>query len=192
MFAITGCLVAARKGSDILGFILLGLVTAVGGGTIRDMLIGRTPVFWIENPIYLFICVVVGVMMFVGLHHIKRIRHYEFMLVWADAIGIATFTVIGTYIAIDNGISFLPAILLGVSTACFGGLIRDLISQEETLIFRQDIYMTACIAGAGCLIITHGLGYQTLAASLGFAVTLIIRGLAILYGLRLPRHHSET
>lgn len=190
IFAITGCLVAAKRQSDILAFILLGLVTAVGGGTIRDILIGRTPVFWIDSPIYLIICTITALIMFIGFHHLKRIKHYEFILVWADAVGLATFTVIGTHIALSSGISVLPAILLGVSTACFGGLIRDLLSQEETLIFKQDIYMTACIIGATTYICGMFFTTPMNAAMISFITTFIIRGLAIQFHLKLPGHST--
>ncbi len=188
VFAITGCLVAAKRQSDILAFILLGLVTAVGGGTVRDLLIGRTPVFWVMSEIYILICVMTAFMMFVGLHHIKRIKHYNFYLVWADAIGLATFTVIGTHIALSNEIAFVPSVLLGVSTACFGGVIRDIIAGEETLIFRNDIYMTACLLGAFIYGVIYMLGMPLIAIVVGFSVTLITRGIAIVYQLKLPYH----
>ena len=147
VFAISGCIVAARKQSDILAFILLGLVTAVGGGTLRDLLIGRTPLFWLTNHTYLLICIVTAFIMFIGLQHIQKSRHYKFILLWSDAIGISTFSILGTHIALTSGIAPVPAILLGVSTACFGGILRDMLSHEVTLIFMRDIYMTACIAG---------------------------------------------
>lgn len=188
VFAITGCLVAAKRQSDVLAFVLLGLVTAVGGGTMRDLLIGRTPVFWLTNQSYILICTVVAVMMFIGLHHMKRIRHYEFYLVWADAIGLATFTVIGTHIALVNEIAFVISILLGVMTACFGGVIRDIIAGEETLIFQNDVYMTACLLGAITYSILFSLGMPLPAIIAGFAVTLIVRGIAIIYQLKLPSH----
>lgn len=188
IFAVTGCLVAAKRQSDILAFILLGLATAVGGGTIRDILIGRFPVFWIQNPLYLAICIVTAIVMFFGLRRIVRARHYERFLVWSDAIGLATFTIIGTHIALMNDIAYVPAALLGCMTACFGSVIRDVISNDETLILRNDIYMTASLAGAGIYIavVTHiGTGMAVVA---GFATTFIIRGMAIQYGLKLPGH----
>ena len=188
VFAITGCLVAARKQSDILAFMLLGLVTAVGGGTIRDILIGRFPVFWIENPHYILICAATAIMMFTGLHQLKRIKHYDFYLVWADAIGLSTFTIIGTHIALNAGISIAPSILLGVSTACFGSVIRDIISDENTLIMRNDIYMTASIIGSVTYIILTKLGFGTMAVYIAFAVCFVIRGLAIRFNLKLPGH----
>jgi len=188
VFAITGCLIAARKQSDILAFILLGLVTAVGGGTLRDLLIGRTPVFWLTNEIYIMLCIGTALVMFVGLHHIQRIKHYKAFLLWSDAVGLATFTMIGTHIAVQADVGFVPAILLGVTTACFGGVIRDLLSNEVTLIFRNDIYMTACIAGSLVYIVTQHMGYETLAIPFGFLTCLTLRGLAIQYKLQLPGH----
>lgn len=188
VFAMTGCLVAARRQSDVLAFILLGLVTAVGGGTLRDLLIGRTPIFWLTNQSYIVICIATAVMMFVGLHHLKRIKHYEFLLVWGDAVGLATFTIIGTHIALVNDIAFIPSILLGISTACFGGVIRDVISNESTLIFRNDIYMTACGVGAFVYAILYYMGLGISAIVVGFAITFLIRGIAIHYNLKLPGH----
>lgn len=187
VFALTGCLVAAKRQSDILAFILLGLATAVGGGTIRDILIGRFPVFWIQNPFYLVLCTVTAMTMFWGLQRLSKIRHYEFFLVWSDAVGLATFTVIGTHIALTNGIAVVPAALLGCITACFGSVIRDVISNDETLILRNDIYMTASLAGAAVYIGLYGSDIMNGAAVvISFLTTFIIRGLAIQYGLKLP------
>jgi uncharacterized membrane protein YeiH len=187
VFAITGCLIAARKQSDILAFILLGLVTAVGGGTLRDLLIGRTPIFWLTNEIYILLCIGTALVMFVGLHHLNRIKHYKAFLLWSDAIGLATFTMIGTHIALESGVGFVPAILLGVTTACFGGVLRDLLSNEVTLIFRKDIYMTACIVGGMVYggMVHYDIPYAMIS---GFFVCLGLRGLAIQYRLQLPGH----
>ncbi len=188
VFAISGCLVAARKQSDILAFILLGLVTAVGGGTLRDLLIGRTPIFWLTNEIYILLCIGTAFVMFVGLHHIQRIRHYKAFLLWSDAIGLATFTIIGTHIAVLAEVDFIPAILLGVSTACFGGILRDILSQEVTLIFRNEIYMVACIAGSVAYQLVYLSGLEFWAVPVGFTTCLVLRGLAIQYRLKLPGH----
>ena len=188
VFAASGCLVAAKKQSDILAFILLGLITAVGGGTLRDLLIGRVPVFWIMDEIYLILTIATAVVMFVGLHHIERIRHYKSLLLWSDAVGISTFTIIGTHIAVQSGIGFVPAILLGVSTACFCGILRDMLSNEVTLIFRNDIYMTACIFGAVIYQLFYYAGYQSWAVPVAFIACFGVRGLAIRYRLKLPGH----
>lgn len=189
IFAITGCLVAAKRQSDILAFILLGLATAVGGGTIRDILIGRFPVFWIQTPFYLVLCIATAIVMFWGIQRLIRSRHYEFFLVWSDAIGLATFTIIGTHIALMNNIDLIPSALLGCITACFGSVIRDVISNDETLILRNDIYMTASLAGAAVYIGLTSLDMNIELAVLGsFITTFAIRGLAIQYGLKLPGH----
>lgn len=188
VFAITGCLVAAKKQSDILAFILLGIATAVGGGTIRDILIGRLPVFWVNHPVYIIICILVAVMMFTGLHHLKRIRHYDFYLVWADAVGLATFTIIGTHIAINAEIQIVPALLLGVMTACFGSVVRDILSGEPTLIMRNDIYMTASLLGAITYSAMNALNMDQWAVFGGFSACFVTRGLGIHYGLKLPGH----
>ena len=188
VFAASGCVVAARKQSDILAFILLGLVTAVGGGTLRDLLIGRTPLFWLTNQTYIFICILTAFILFFGLQHIQKARHYKSMLLWSDAIGISTFTIIGTHIALTSGIGFIPAVLLGVSTACFGGILRDMLSHEVTLIFMRDIYMMACVAGSVVYILMFNNGFEPYAAPLGFLTCFTLRGLAILYNLKLPGH----
>lgn len=186
IFAATGCLVAAKRQSDILAFILLGLITAVGGGTIRDLLIGRTPIFWLVEQRYIILCIVTAFVMFISLHNIKRIKHYDIFLIWADAIGLATFTAIGTHIAVIHGIAFFPAILLGVSTACFGGMLRDIISGETTLLFRNDIYMTACIIGSLTYILMANLYFEEIAIIASFIVTFFVRALAITCQLKLP------
>lgn len=188
VFAMSGCLVAARRQSDILAFILLGLLTAVGGGTLRDLLLGRTPIFWLTNEAYLVLCICTAFIMFIGLQKIQKAKHYKSMLLWSDAIGISTFTIIGTHIALSAGVGFVPAVLLGVCTACFGGVLRDMLSHEVTLIFMRDIYMTACIAGAIVYIILFESSYAAYAAPLGFLTCFGLRALAIKYNLKLPGH----
>ena len=188
VFAMSGCIVAARRQSDILAFILLGLITAVGGGTLRDLLIGRTPLFWLTDHIYISICIITALVMFISLQHIQKSRHYKSMLLWSDAIGISTFTIIGTHIALTADIAMIPAVLLGVSTACFGGILRDMLSNEVTLIFMRDIYMTACIAGSVTYILLFNSDYTQFAAPLSFGVCFVLRALAIKYNLKLPGH----
>lgn len=110
------------------------------------------------------------------------------MLNWADAIGLSTFTIIGTHIAMTSGIPIIPSILLGVSTACFGGVIRDLLSGHSTLIMRNDVYMTASIIGATVYIILVKMNMDAYAVIISFISSLSIRGLAIQYDLKLPGH----
>lgn len=190
VLAATGCLVAARKRGDILAFILFGLVTAVGGGTLRDLIIGRTPVFWVMDASYLIICVAVAFLMFRGLNQMRKIKHYEFYLVWADALGLATFTIVGTHIAIAAEVSHIAAILLGVMSASFGGIIRDIIAGEETLVLQKDIYMMAGIIGAAAYIIC--LDYTNIPHAYAvygcIGLIFVIRGAAIQFKLKMPGH----
>lgn len=144
-FAITGALVASRNQMDVVGFILLGTVTGIGGGTIRDLLMGIYPILWVEHPIYLVVCVLVSLIVFFSAHlaH-SRIR----LILWADAIGLALFSAVGAERAISGGASAIVAITMGIITACFGGIIRDVVSQERSIIFSREIYVTAAMAAA--------------------------------------------
>ncbi len=126
IFAISGALAAAQRRLDITGFILLALVTAVGGGTLRDLLLAR-PVFWIAHPIYLILAAAPGILVFFVA---DRMQSLEKALTWADAAGLAVFTVIGTDIALSHGASPLIAMLMGVLTASGGGVLRDVLRDE--------------------------------------------------------------
>jgi uncharacterized membrane protein YeiH len=188
VFAITGGLVASRKEMDIVGFALLASVTGIGGGTIRDLLLGLTPVFWVKTPAYLLVCVLAGVATFVLAHHLSaRMR----LLLWLDAIGLAVFTVTGARVAMDSGAGSTIAIAMGVATATFGGVIRDVLGAESPVILRREIYVTAALAGAAAYVglrVTAGLG--DVAIAIGFAVALAIRAAALAYDLSLPRYRS--
>jgi uncharacterized membrane protein YeiH len=135
VFAITGALVASRKQMDLVGFALLGTVTGVGGGTIRDVLLGRLPVFWVDNPAYLVTCVLVSCLAFFTAH-IPQSR-YIFLL-WLDAIGLALFAVTGAERAMLSGAGSIVAIAMGVITATFGGIVRDVLGGESPVILEHD------------------------------------------------------
>ena len=176
VFAITGCLVAARKKNDLVGFILLALVTGTGGGTLRDIILGRLPVFWVEAPIYLYLCVGTAAVMFVIA---RRVEGWRQLLLWLDAVGLATFAVIGCSIALDAGAPPVVAWLMGVMTASFGGIIRDILSDEPTLVMRKEIYASAALLGA---IAYWASGMIWVGVAAGFA----LRAVAIHYRLTLP------
>ena len=128
MFAISGALGASRKQMDIVGFVLLGTVTGIGGGTLRDVLLGANPVFWINEPAYLVACVAVsGIVFFTA--HIPQSR-YQFLL-WFDALGLGIFAVVGAEKALLMGTGPTVAIAMGVITATFGGILRDLLGAES-------------------------------------------------------------
>ena len=122
VFAISGALAAARARMDVVGFALLGVVTGIGGGSLRDILLGRLTVFWIEQPQYIVICVVAAIATFVSVPIIvSRLK----LLLWADAVGLAVFAVLGAQTALAADVPLIIAALLGVVSATFGGLIRD-------------------------------------------------------------------
>lgn len=192
VFAVTGCLVAAKKQLDIISFILLALVTGVGGGTLRDMMLGRLPVFWISEPNYLIVCIVTAAAMFFVARHVAS---YHRWIVWGDAIGIAVFTVIGTNIALNLGCSWPVCVVMGVITSIVGGIIRDVLAGEPSLIIRKEIYATACVLGALVfLVFNHYLPGTGVA--LGIFSTFSLRAAAIHWRLQLPGYrwleaHSE-
>ncbi|HEY8964649.1 MAG TPA: trimeric intracellular cation channel family protein [Alphaproteobacteria bacterium] len=181
VFAMTGCLVAARKHLDVISFILLGTVTGMGGGTLRDVLLDRA-VFWVQQPKYLVICTVTSIIMFFIASHIDKYRRW---ILWGDAIGISVFTVVGTNIALEMGMHWSVCILMGVATCIVGGIVRDLLANEPSLIVRKEIYATACVAGSAMFIVAHSQAPE-LAIVLSMGTTFLIRAAAIHYRLQLP------
>jgi uncharacterized membrane protein YeiH len=184
-FAVTGALVASRKRMDVVGFVVLGTVTGIGGGTLRDLLLGL-PVFWIREPVYLITCALVSVLVFFAAH-IPRSR-YRYLL-WLDAIGLAIFAVTGAEKAAHAGVDFTVAIAMGVITATFGGIVRDILGGETPVILSREIYASAALAGAVIFIVlTAASGFRELAVGAGFVVALLIRAAALRYGWSLARY----
>lgn len=184
VFAVSGALVAARARMDVVGFALLGVVTGIGGGSLRDLLLGRLPVFWIDQPQYIVLCVVAAIVTFVSVPIIaSRLR----LLLWADAVGLAVFSVLGAQTALDAGAPLIIAALLGVVSATFGGIIRDVICRETPLILLKEIYATAALVGALLYVCLIELAIAPgLAAFAGCIATFAVRGMALIYGLSLP------
>jgi uncharacterized membrane protein YeiH len=182
IFAITGSLVGKQKQMDIFGVVVLALVTALGGGTLRDVLLGQLPVFWISQPEIIVICIVAALLTFALSDRIPFPRR---TLLLSDAIGLATFSVIGAQAAI----TFHPiiAIIMGGMTGTAGGIIRDLLSDKIPIILRRDIYATAAMSGASVFVLLHHNAINNdLALFLGATVTLVIRLLAIRRRWNLP------
>lgn len=182
VFAITGCLVAAKKHLDIVSFILLALVTGVGGGTLRDVVLGRLPVFWITQPAYLLDCIVTAILMFFVARHVAS---YQRWIVWGDAVGIAVFTVIGSKIALATGAHWSVCIAMGVFTSVVGGIIRDILSDEPSLVLRREIYATACALGSAVFLLVHPYNPQW-AEIAGILAAFALRAAAIARHLFLP------
>ena len=185
VFAISGALVAGRKGLDLLGVIVIAAVTAIGGGTIRDLLLDRHPVFWISDPTYLY--VILGAAA-VTIAYTRRFRPPERMLSAADALGLALFTISGAQVAERAGLPGIVVVLMGTITGAAGGLIRDILTVEIPLILRRgQIYATAAIAGAAVYLALQKAGVSGAAAGLaGMAVIAALRGAAIVWGISLP------
>lgn len=184
VFAASGALVASRKQLDLVGFVLIATVTGIGGGTLRDLLLGRAPVFWVGEPLHLWLTTATALLVFVTAHHLEsRFK----ALLWADAVGLAIFAVIGAEIALAAGVPWSVAALMGVMTATFGGLIRDVLCNELPLLLRKEIYATAAVAGAAVDIALRAAGAAgDVAIGLGFATAFLARGAGILFGLSLP------
>jgi len=186
VFAVSGALEAARREMDLLGFVLVGSVTGIGGGTLRDLLLGSTPVFWIDAPVYLSVCVVAACLTFAGARLLaSRLR----ALMWMDAAGLAVFAVTGTQAALAQGVSPIIAAGMGMMSATFGGFIRDIMCNDIPLILRSEIYATAALAGAGVYVALNAAGAAAPVATLAaLAVGFGLRAVAIVTGLSLPKY----
>jgi uncharacterized membrane protein YeiH len=188
VFAVTGALVASRKQMDIVGFLWFGVVTGVGGGTVRDVLID-VPVFWVLNPWPVAVCLIAACGVYAMAHHLAS-RHRA--ILWLDAIGIALVTVVGTAKGLDAGISPLVAVVMGVITATVGGIIRDVLGQEPSIILRREIYVTACLLGAVAFTGLTALGVDRfLAGGIGGATVFSVRGLSLWFGWSLPTYRPK-
>lgn len=164
----------------------MGFVTAVGGGTLRDLLLGHTPVGGLSDINYLYIITLAVLVCLIAKHYVLRLRKSLFLF---DTIGIGLFTILGLQKALEIGIHPLLAMLIGVLSAVFGGVIRDVLSNEVPLIFRQEIYATACLAGAVVYYFTDlGFGVNLLATCLSMEVVLLKRYLAVRRGWSLGLH----
>jgi uncharacterized membrane protein YeiH len=189
VFAVTGALVASRKQMDIVGFALLATVTGIGGGTLRDLVLGAVPVFWVQQPVYVAVCIAVaGIVFFTA--HVPESRYR--LLLWLDALGLSFFCVVGADKALEGGTGAFIAVVMGVITATFGGVVRDVLGGEIPVILRKEIYATAALAGAAVFVIGAISGLPPAAAALaGFAVCLGIRGRALQRGWSLPVYRAR-
>ena len=189
VFALSGALTAARRQLDAFGFVLVATVTGIGGGTLRDLLLGVAPVFWVEAPVYLFITTATALLGFVTAHLVES--RYR-LLLWADAIGLSVFCLMGAEAALAAGAAPFIAVIMGLLTAVFGGVVRDLLCQETPLILRKEIYATAALLGAGAYVGLAALGLERPWCLLtGFLAAFLLRGLAIVTGLSLPTYDKR-
>ena len=185
VFAITGALAAGRKSLDIFGVVVIALVTALGGGTLRDLVLGNTPVFWVDGTFYILVAGGAALVTFL----VSRYRAVpRRALVIGDALGLAVFTVVGAQVALAHETTALIAVMMGTMTGVAGGMLRDLLTGEIPLILRQEVYATASLAGGTVFVLsTLYLPLAPWNAVLGITITFLLRLAAIRWQLSLPR-----
>ncbi|PCI06337.1 MAG: hypothetical protein COB81_00890 [Flavobacteriaceae bacterium] len=189
-FAISGALVAMNKRLDPFGVFIIAFVTAVGGGTMRDMLTGRLPVGWMNDINYMYTILIATLFAIVFR---KRLRFWSKTFFLFDTIGIGVFTIIGTEIGVKAGFHPVISIALGTMTACFGGVTRDILCNDIPIIFRKEVYAIACIVGAITFLVLEKFIANT--NIIYIATTLIVitvRLLAVKFKLSLPTFYSDT
>jgi uncharacterized membrane protein YeiH len=188
VFAATGALAASRKELDIIGFVFLASVTGIGGGTLRDLILDA-PVFWIGDHAYVLVCATVAVVVFFTAHFVES--RYR-LLLWLDAVGLAAYSVMGTAKGLAITGSPIVAIVMGMLTATFGGILRDLLTGEPSVLLRPEIYVTAAMTGAAVFTGTDLAGFPTIASALiAFAAAFIVRGGALKFGWSFPAYRSR-
>ena len=184
VFALSGALVAAGKRQTLVTFVFFAVVTGVGGGTVRDLLIGA-PVFWIEKNVILLICIAAALIVWMSPQRVWSGK----TLLWLDAAGLAAYATFGAAKGLAYGVAPLPAIGMGVLTACLGGIIRDVLTGEPSILMRPELYVTAAALSAALMV---GLPLLGVAAPIAGAVAALagfaLRGAAIRYGIALPAY----
>src|SRR5215216_5541540 len=185
VFAISGALAAGRKGLDLIGVVVLAMVTAIGGGTIRDVLLDRHPIFWLADPAYPLVIIAAAL---ATVLYARAWRPPESARLVADALGLALFSVAGAQIAERAGVPAVAGVLLGTVTGAAGGAVRDVLSAEIPLVLRRgDLYASAAIAGTSAYFALAALGVGRTPATLtGMAIVAGVRLAAIWWRLRLP------
>ncbi|ANI76972.1 trimeric intracellular cation channel family protein [Sphingobium sp. EP60837] len=187
VFAASGALAAARLGQTLVTFAFFALITGVGGGTVRDLLIGA-PVFWVHDPVPAITCMIAALLVWFTPRRLWSDRALD----WLDAIGLAAFAVFGAAKAMSYGIPPLVAAMMGVVTGCVGGILRDLLAHEPSILLRPELYVTAAALASGLFVVLHWWGLDVpvagvVAALLGF----LLRAIAIWRGLGLPVYRGE-
>lgn len=189
IFAATGGLAASRKQLDIIGFVFLAAVTGIGGGTLRDVILGQTPVFWVTDPAYLLVCGAIGVLVYFTAHLVES--RYK-LLLWLDALGLAAFSAMGAAKGFAATGSPAVAIVTAMLTATLGGILRDLLVGEPSVLLRPEIYVAAALAGGATYTLLALFGVSVLfAAVAAAAVAFAIRARALRFGWSLPVYKAR-
>lgn len=182
-FAISGIRLAAVKHFDWFGAYIVGLVTAIGGGTIRDLFLSTTP-FWMLNCWYMIVTAIALGLVIIFKKYLVRLDHTVFIF---DTIGLALFVVIGMQKSLDFGFPMWVAIIMGTITGAFGGVLRDILINEEPLIFRKEVYATACVAGGLIYWLLAYCGASVVIQQISCAsIIIVVRVLSVVYNWSLP------
>ena len=186
VFAASGALAAAQRGQTLVTFSFFALITGVGGGTVRDLLIGA-PVFWVQDWRFAATCLVTAGLVWVTPKTFWNARALD----WFDAIGIAIYAVFGAWKSLTLGVPLLPAMMMGVITACVGGIIRDVLAGEPSILLKPEIYVTAAALTSGLFVLLLWFGLPVLvAASLSALAGFALRAMAILKGWAIPAYRG--
>lgn len=188
-FAVSGVLVAMEKRLDLFGVVIIAFVTSIGGGTLRDLLIGNTPVIWMRDLTYLTTILITVFFSIIFVNQLKYLRTSLFLF---DTIGIGLYTMVGIEKGLQVGLLPVMCIALGTMTASFGGVIRDILCNEIPVIFRKEIYATACIAGGASYFLFVLLPIpDSYAFGAAILVVIALRILAVRFGIRLPNIYKK-
>ncbi len=189
VFAISGALAAAERRMDLLTFILFGTITAIGGGTARDLILNTDRVFWVGDTVYLWVCIAASVATWFFAHYFVSLRR---LLLWADAMGLALFSVLGAQKALAWDAPALVAIGMGMMTASFGSLIRDILLNRPPVLLGPEIYVTAALLGSCSFIVLSELDVaHRVALPISILAAFLLRGAAMLFDLRLPKYQAR-
>lgn len=187
IFALSGALAASRAQLDLVGFAFLASLTALGGGTIRDLLLDRNPVFWIADPTPLAIACAAAVLVFFTAHLLESRQK---VLMWADALALPIAVAAGVRAATETGQEVPIVLLMGIATGCFGGLLRDIVANEVPLLIRPGkLYVTAALAGGAAALTSQALWQSDVLSLVAcMATCFVLRAGSLLYGWRLPAY----
>ena len=189
VFAATGALAASRKQLDIIGFMFLAGLTGIGGGTVRDLVLGIRPVFWIGSSAYIGVCAATALIVYFAA---PRIEYRYRLLLWLDAIGLSAYCVMGAARGLEAGAAPLVAIVAGMMTATFGGVLRDVVSGEPSVLLRREIYITAALAGATLFVVLERAGVDpAIAAGTAALGAFFVRGGALAFGWNMPGYRGR-
>lgn len=190
VFALTGALVASRAQLDIVGFFFIACLTAVGGGTLRDVLLNRDTVFWVAEPTYIAIACTAALVVFFTAHLLES--RYR-ALIWLDSLALAVAVPAGVGVAMGMDQPAAIVLIMGMVTGCLGGLMRDVVCNEVPLVLKQgELYASAAFAGAGAALIAQEAGADTLSALAACALlTWVLRAGSLAFGWRLPVYKSR-